>query len=1116
MRVVGKLTLLFLGICLCLGSMAFAQTVTGSVTGTVTDTTGAIISGAKVAVVNVATGVTNNSATNQAGIYYIQYLRIGSYKITFSAPGFSAQVVGPFTLEIDQVAKIDAKLKVGSTSEVVTVSGGMAPILNADNATIASTITANTIENIPLNGQNFMIMTSLMPGAVNTEPAMSVGGLPSGRTDERYTSDDSVPSFNGSRQMTNNFILDGVEINETLNNTAAYNPNPDAMEQIQVITTNASAEFGNANGGQVLAVTKGGTNKYHGSVNGYLENDNLDANTWANKLAGATRGVYTQSLFNGTFGGPIKREKLFFFVDYAGMRYHTGGQGAASVAPAAWRTGDFSDLLSLATPIQLYNSENGFTPYTNNQISITSPAASYLLDHPDIYPAPNNTPLIGTVATNNFIGTYKQFNRNDQGDVRIDWKATSSDSIMGRFTSGHADDGMPKAVLAINFPSSDDYPFMGGVVSWVHIFAPSLVNEARAGISRSIYDEGNTTDPTGMFGLNGNKLLGIPGGQSQPGFSYMSFADLVSSVGSMAWMVDMHENNYTYADNISWQKGHHMVKAGVEFIRYQQNYIFPGNSGALGEFSYTGAYTGALGATGTSFADFELDRSGEATIGASYGYVGQRQWRDGVFVQDDWKVDSKMTLNFGMRWEFFQPIYEVNNKEVNIDPTTVTLQYAAKNGNSRALYDPTFLNFEPRIGFAYQADPRWVVRGGYGITNYLEGTGTALRLTQNYPFNYSYDDRASTPSATSGGNPLQVENGFGATIPVTATTTYYAWDKQLKPSLTQQFNLTVEYQLSNDSSISAGYVGQVGRHLIDAVYSNQWPVINDPSTAPYQNLVGADGTTLGPNGAVKTTTSQSVMNYNALQAVFRHRASHGLEYTVNYTYGKAMTNYPGFYGTLGVNGAGNYWQNPYDPMADYGPSYTDIRQTLTGTGVYDIPFGRGKTYGANWNPVLDEIAGGWKVGATGTFFTGLPVNATSWSFVNANDVPWVQRGNHYRKMKIENRSEIYWFGTDPSATPCPGADNGICAYGNELSNEYGTAHTDTERAPGYRQVDFSVFKAFRITEGQKVEFRSDFFNALNITSLGNPSNWVTWGVFGQITSSRSPQRQVQFALKYMF
>jgi hypothetical protein len=1088
--------------------MALAQTVTGSVTGTVTDTTGSVIAGAKVVLTNVATGVTTITTTNGSGIYQVQLLRIGSYKVNFSAPGFGAQVVGPFALEIDQVAKVDAKLKVGAASEVVTVTDSLAPILNAENATIATTITSNTIENIPMNGQNFLSMTAFIPGAVNTEPASTSGSNGS----ERYTSDDSVPAFNGNRQQSNNFILDGVEINETLNNTTGYNPNPDAMDQMQVITTNANAEFGNANGGTVIAVTKGGTNKYHGSVNGYLENDKLDANTWSNKYSGAQKSNYTQSIFNGTFGGPIKKDKLFFFVDYEGMRYHTGGQGTASVAPTPWRTGDFSDLLSLSSPIQLYDSENNFKAYPNNQVSIVSPVATYLFAHSEYYPEANQSPTSGTLATSNYLGSYKNFTRNDQGDVRIDWKVSNSDTVNGRFTHGHASDGQPKAVLAIDFPGSDDYPFTGGVMSWAHIFTSALVNELRAGFSRSIYDEGNTTDSTGAFGLNGNKVVGIPGGQSVSGFTNMAFWDgVVSGLGTTAWMVNMHENNFTYVDNLSWQHGHHMIKAGAEFIRYQQNYMFPGNDGALGDFAYDGNYTGQVGATGSSFADFVLDRSVFMGVGASYGYVGQRQWRDGLYVQDDWKFNSKLTFNIGLRWEFFQPIYEVNNKQLNVNPTTQTLEYAGKDGNSRGLYNATYTNFEPRLGFAYQAAPRWVVRGGYGITNYLEGTGTALRLTQNYPYNYSFEDSATIPSATSGGNPFAVENGFVSNVASSATSSYYAWKKNLKPSLTEQFNLTAEYQLDNNTSVSAAYVGEVGQHLIDANYANQWKTIGDASSAPYINLVGSAG-------VVKVTEAESVMNYNALQMILRHRASNGLEYTINYTYGKSMTNNPGFYGSLGVNGASAYWQNAYDPHADYGASYFDIRHTLTGTGVYELPFGRGKTYGANWNPILDQVIGGWKAGATGTFFTGLPITISSPVEVTANLFPWGgQRANQLRPLKKVHQTTNDWFGTDPSATPCTSStDNGTCAYQIESTTAYGTAHVDTERAPGYEQVDFSLFKSFRVYDAQKIEFRSDFFNALNIASYGNPDSGVTDANFGIITATRSPQRQIQFALKYIF
>ena len=1118
-----------LAILLGLGTVAWAQTVTGSVTGTVTDATGSVLAGAKVSVVNQATGVTSAGETNNAGIYYIQYLRVGQYKMTITAPGFKVQSYGPFALEINQEAKINAQLKIGEASEVVTVTDTLAPIINAENATLASTIDSNTIANIPINAQNFMSLTQFMPGSVNTEPAVSTGALPSGRADERYTSDDSVPSFNGNRSMSNNFIFDGVEINETLNNTAAFGPNTDAIEQFQVITGNASAEFGNANGGLVIVVTKGGTNKWMGSVNAYLENDKLDANTWANKYSGAAKSHYTHAIYDGTLGGPIKRDKLFFFVDYEGMRYHTGGESSVSVAPKEWRTGDFSSLLSVLGT-QLYDSQNGFAAYTGNQsIPINNPVAKYLFNNTDIYPEPNQSPSAGTVATNNYLSHYKQYNTNDQGDARIDWKVGNSDTVFGRLTIGQAGDAEPVAPLAIDFPSSDNYPFYGGVVSWTHIFTSSLVNEFRAGISRSIYDEGHTTDSTGLFGTTGNKVLGIPGTQTQPGFSEMEFADgLVSNVGSMAWMVNMHENNYTYADNVSWQHGQHMIKSGVQLIRYQQNYMFPGNSGALGAFNYSGQYTGALGGTGSSFADFVLDESYEATVGASYGYVGQRQWRSAVYVQDDWKATSALKFNLGLRWEFFQPIYEVNDKQVNIEPAessksgVPTLVYAGKDGNSRALYEPTFANFEPRFGFAYQVNPRWVVRGGYGITNYLEGTGTALRLTQNYPYNYSYDNIAGTPSATSTGNPISISSGFGSSIPTTSSTTYYMWDKHLKPSLTQQFNLTLEYEINNDTSASVGYVGQLGQHLIDAVPANQWKTIGDSSTAPYKDLVGIDGTTLGSNGTVKATTSASMMNYNGLQAVLRHRAAKGLEFTVNYTYSKAMTNYTGFYASLGTNGASNYWEDPYHPSRDYGPAYTDIRQSLNGTGVYDLPFGTGKRWGANWNKTMEEVAGGWKLGMTATFFSGLPVSIISWGEVDANAIQWAQHANQYRKMKIHNRTVGAWFGTDKSATPCSAAftgssaDNGYCAYGDELSTAYGTAGVNTERAPGYRQADFSVFKSFALVHGEKLDFRSDFFNAFNLASYGNPSNYTTWGYFGQITGTRSPQRQIQFALKYNF
>ena len=327
-----------------------AQTITGSVNGVVTDTTGAIMPNAKVIAKNIDTNVETTAVTNGAGQYNLRFMQIGHYVLTISAAGFKTFQSQPFTLEVDQTAKIDGALQTGAASDTVTVQSELAPILDADNSTIASTFTANTVANLPLNGRNFSAVTMFIPGAVATSPT----GMTAQYAIERDTGQDGQVSINGNRNQTNNYMLDGVEINETINNVIGYNPAPEAIENLTTITSNASAEYGNVNGGDVITVLKSGTNQYHGSLYGYLENANLDANSWANNFAGTPRQPFTQAIFGATFGGKIIKDKLFYFVDYEGARYHTGGTETDSVIPAAFRTGDFS-----AIPTQLYHYVNG-------------------------------------------------------------------------------------------------------------------------------------------------------------------------------------------------------------------------------------------------------------------------------------------------------------------------------------------------------------------------------------------------------------------------------------------------------------------------------------------------------------------------------------------------------------------------------------------------------------------------------------------------------------------------------------------------------------------------------------------------------------------------------------
>jgi hypothetical protein len=518
---------------------------------------------------------------------------------------------------------------------------------------------------------------------------------------------------------------------------------------------------------------KSGSNKLHGSVFGFLESDKLDANSWTNNdnPIPTPKNPFTQTIFGGTIGGPIIKDKLFFFADYEGSRWHQGGSATFSVAPAAFRGqtatancsvgySDFSALLAAPYNDQLYNTQNagGPVPYVNNCVPITSPVAAYLFAHPNIYPLPNNATSDAVGVQNNLIGATGSDRRNDQGDIKIDWHFRDKDVISGRYSQGYAQDATTKEPIPVQFPSASNYPDHLFTVDWTRTINSAIVNSARASYSRIRYNSGVTTDPSGVFGLNGNSIVGIPSqAQQTAGFSTQSFsntnasgAGVISNVGTNPTPEVFIDNVFQYGDNLTWQKGKHLMKFGVELTRYQQNSFYPGNDGELGTFSYSGQFTANPSDTSASafqygFADFVSDYAFDATVGQVVGRTGQRQYRNAYYAQDDWKFSSNLTFNIGLRWEYDQPIYEVNNKQANINLNTATVEYAgsipAANtfGNAtvcptRACYSGTYSDWMPRLGFSYQPKAKMVVRGGYGITTYLEGTGANLRLTQNPPF----------------------------------------------------------------------------------------------------------------------------------------------------------------------------------------------------------------------------------------------------------------------------------------------------------------------------------------------------------------------------------------------
>lgn len=1139
-----------------------AQTVTGTISGQVTDPSGAVVNGANVVATDLDTNVATSTTTNADGLFRIQFLPIGHYQVTVTASGFKNGTIAPFSLEVQQTANFNVKLEVGSATTSVSVSAA-APILNTESATIGSVFTANTISNLPLNGLDFSAVTLYMPGAVSSYGTSGPTSI------ERSTFNTDTPNFNGNRAQANNYTIDGIDMNETYNNLISYSPAPEALDQMRVVTANSPTDQGNVNGAAVELVLKSGTNQFHGSLYGYVQNYRFNANSYLNgqtlnaegQSAPTPINPFTQSQFGGTIGGPIKHDKLFFFADYLGARQNSGGYQHASVIPDAMRHGDFSVLLTGvdgSAPTQLYDPENDFAPYDNNQgIPIVNPVAKFLFAHPELYPdcgaTTPATPAGGKcvapsdgIANSNYEAPTKSWVGNNQGDVKLEYDMDPSDKITGFYSVSHAYNG-GSAVLPILFPSENLYPTWIVGSTWVHTFSPSMVNAARIGFTRTNWDQGLPTDPSGLFGTSGNSKVGIAfPGQRYNGFTNQNLSNGLTSVGTSAYAAGVIDNTYTYNDVLTWQRGKHFLSMGIDAKRYQNNYPTGNNDGYLGSLNYSGNFTSspfAETASGYGPADFVLDRVSSGGVTLSSVNVGQRQWRVAGFAQDSFKVVPDLTLVFGLRYEYDQPWVEQHDRTGNINLATGQIEYAghlpvgalpdAAICSNTACYQPNFRQWMPHLGFAYQINQRAVIRGGYGAASFFEGNSYNQRLTAIAPFMQAAGFQVSAPTATTVPTPNTAEEGFtGSNTAVQYSSSnngYTAYPQNIQPAYVQEWNLTAEYALTQTLSLQAGYVGEKGDHIEDYGNVNQYTVNNVPTSAPFYNsqYIGVDGVDsalgVGGNGGLLITESRAISGYNAMQMVLRQRSTHGLEYTVNYTLGSAKTNSMGNYSLFGSfftpgYGYSGAFQNYYDSKADYGPAGYDVRNNISATGVYALPVGRGHLLLSGANRAADEILGGWKLGTAIAGYSGFPETITGGS--NNSNSYGPGRVNQYRSLRVRSRSTKQWFGTDPSATPCltPGVDGGACAFGVPANNTFGTEKVGAERGPGFFNTDLSVFKDFTTFHEQSVGFRFDAFNAFNIVSYGNPDTSISDSHFGDVyfQQPRSVERHLQFSLHYNF
>ena len=1060
-----------------------AQTGTASITGLIVDETGATLPGVTVTATNQATNVEHVAVTNQAGNYTITPLTVGTYVIKAELAGFRPMATAPVALEARQVARLDFKLAVGAVAETIQVSG-VSPILQTETTTVGEVISGTTVNSLPLNGRNTGQLALLLPGTITYNPRgfTNIGSVNMNR-----------PFVNGNREQTNNFTVDGLDVNETIDNRVAYQPSPDALAEISVETNNYAADVGNVGGASINSVLKSGANQFHGNAFEFYRNSDFDANSWENNRSGAAKPERKQHIFGGTFGGRIIENRLFFFTDYQGSHLNLPGFSTASVAPEAWRRGDLSSVSA-----QIRDPLTG-QPFAGNQIPVgrISQTARAILNDLTNYPLPNR-PVPGGI-TGNYVGETLLAIRAHQGDVRLDWNASRDDKIFGRYSFALYEDHRDKQAIPLIFATRNDQPFHNVAFNWNRLFGSSLINEALVGFSSTTVTS-ETFDWAGIGA--GNALYGIPGGQPIDGLSSIGWGSGLTAPGIVATDSDTLAKTYQINEKVTWVKGRHTVKFGGQFLRYNQQRFYAGNNGVLGFINFNGAFTGF------AFSDFLLDMVSSKGRG---GGDPNDPWthlqnRISVFAQDDFKILRNLTLNLGLRWAYTSPLVEKDNRQSNFD--LVTGQQTFASDEDRALYKAYYKGYEPRLGAAWMATDRLVVRGGYGITQFMEGTGANLRLPLNPPF---FFESAVNYDATTG--PGTISTGFVELVPGTIPSgNVRAYDPDLRPQFSQQWNAFLEYRLTTAMSAQVGYVGHHASHLVTPVEGNQaLPGVGDPAAWAPKNTRRPLFRALPLVTTIATTAARSGSEYNSLQASVRQRSSRGVEFLASYTLGKTRTNNRGFYGVFGGTGLqgvtsateGAYWQNTYDPEAEWGPAFHDVRHNFIFSSTYELPFGRGHDIGGGWPTAMNAFLGGWRVAGILQARSGLPITVIDGRNRSLQGERGSERPNCVGDPVPSDQSIDRWLD--------------INAFAAAPLGSFGNCPVGVARAPGYTNLDVMFSKRVDAGGARYAEFRIEAFNILNKPSFGPPARDISVpNTFGIVTSTVSAPRVIELVLKFYF
>ena len=1057
-------------------SLAFAQSDTAYISGEVTDATGAVVPGVEISVINVNTGIARRVESNAAGMYVAGNLAPGEYQLTAEKTGFKSVHRTGVLLQVDQKARQDIRLDLGSTAESIEVTAHAEQFLKPASSELGDVTSESEIRELPLNGRNFLSLVPLTVGSAEAPPGVFqnlMGG--------------AGFSLNGLRLNASSYTIDGFDNNNPGTNVPWNILPADAIEEFSVSTNNFSAEYGRSAGGVVSMRMRSGTNAYHGSAFDFFRNNLLDANDFFSNRTGQARAPYRYNQFGATFGGPIRRNKTFFFADYQGTRNIASNTAIGSVPILPLRTGDFTSLAVNVWDPNNVTGYNGATPvrapFPGKIIpaGAQNPVGQNLVA---LYPAPN---LGGTF--NNFVTTKRSTLPLDSADLKVDHNFSPTDIFSVRYD--------------ISSSSSFTNPLFGPAggggtngqgrqqqlgSTYNRTFSPSVLNELRF---LWIHSTGSLMP--GTYGTAVNTQVGIPGintNDHTSGLGWICPAGFNCLGGDLGLPQDGRNENFQFGDNVTVMRGRHNIKAGYSLVLRYMNFYQPMTP--RGTFNFNQLVTSNAGAGGHAIASMLIGYPALMQRDILDHYMDVRTYETSAFIRDDFRVNKRLTLNLGLRWDLFTPQVEANDQQSNFDPATKSMLLAGKNGNSRSLVNADKKDFGPRVGFAYQLGKTaaTVLRGGYGISYLPERDSVAqLRISYNPPF-YFYQTITQSGLLTP---TRKISDGLPAPVapdPAQPSGALQYQQPNMRNASVQYWNFDVQRALTRTLILDVAYAGNHGTHLL--TLRN----INQPAPAPVQVFP------VSPNiGYLNLFEGRGGSLYHSLQVKLAKSYGNGLSLRASYTYAKAIDDSPGFWP---VDTSARYPQDSSNFVSERGLSAFDVRHRMTLNYNYDLPFGRGKKLLANASPLLNAIVGGWQLTGITVISSGLPFTP-----IMATNRANTANNGELRPDRLLSgpspsfdRNIDHWF--DKSAFALPA----LYTYGDSGRNIL--------NGPGRVNLDAGLFKNFKLTEKTRLQFRGEFFNLLNHAQFGFPNRFFDTAPGGSINSLVKPPRQVQLALKIIF